>query len=122
MVKKLIESGCTAEQTGAILEIDHRTLERRFAPVIKAAREARNGCLQKELYRRAMNGSDAIAIFLAKNWLGMTDRPDIVLNVQQNVGDPVSVEDLARYSRLMHEFALEQSGRPTLQALEDQAG
>jgi hypothetical protein len=26
----------------------------------------------------------AIAIFLAKNWLGMTERPEVVVNVQTN--------------------------------------
>jgi hypothetical protein len=31
MVEKLASAGCTAEQIGAILEVNHRTIERRFA-------------------------------------------------------------------------------------------
>jgi hypothetical protein len=48
-----------------------------------------------KLYQEAMGTPDkpgipgkpsntAALIFCAKNWLGMTDRPDIVVNVQQN--------------------------------------
>jgi hypothetical protein len=33
-----------------------------------------------------MNGNTAALIFLAKNWLGMTDHPLAVVNVTQNAG------------------------------------
>jgi hypothetical protein len=84
MVEKLACSGCGVDQIAAILNCNERTIQRRFATLLKRGHQRRNGRLQVELYRRAMKGSDAIAIFLAKNWLGMTDRPDVVVNVQQN--------------------------------------
>jgi len=84
MVEKLACSGCSVDQIAAILDCSDRLLQRRFITVLKRGHLRRNGRLQVELFRRAMNGSDAIAIFLAKNWLGMTDRPDVVVNVQQN--------------------------------------
>jgi hypothetical protein len=108
MVEKLACSGCSAEQIGAILDCDERTIQRRFATILKRGRERRNGRLQIELYRRAMNGSDAALIFCAKNWLGMTDRPDVVVNVQQNaIGEAIPPERLARYGELMLELAEE---------------
>jgi hypothetical protein len=106
MVEKLAGAGCTAEQIGAILDCNERTIQRRFAALLKRGKERRNGRLQVELFRRAMNGSDAIAIFLAKNWLGMTDHPEIVVNVQQNaVMGGIPEERLAQYRRLTMEFA-----------------
>jgi hypothetical protein len=106
MVEKLACSGCSSEQIGAILDCNERTIQRRFATILKRGRERRNGRLQIELFRRAMKGSDAIAIFLAKNWLGMTDRPDVVVNVQQNaIGAEIPAERLQHYGRLMLELA-----------------
>jgi hypothetical protein len=53
-----------------------------------------------------MNGSDVIAIFLAKNWLGMTDHPEVVVNIQQNAVMAGIPEDrLAQYRSLTMEFA-----------------
>jgi len=50
----------------------------------------------------------AVAIFLAKNWLGMTDRPDVVVNVQQNaIGESIPPEQLARYGEMMLQIAEE---------------
>jgi hypothetical protein len=108
MVEKLACSGCSSEQIGAILDCNERTIQRRFATILKRGRERRNGRLQIELFRRAMKGSDAIAIFLAKNWLGMTDRPDVVVNVQQNaIGEAIPAERLSRYGELMLQIAQE---------------
>src|SRR6476661_7408762 len=106
MVEKLAGAGCSAEQIGAILDCNERTIQRRFATLLKRGKERRNGRLQVELFRRSTNGSDAIAIFLAKNWLGMTDHPEIVVNVQQNAVLAGIPEDrLAHYRRLTLEFA-----------------
>jgi hypothetical protein len=60
----------------------HDTIEKHFSAVLKKGRNKRNSRLQIRLYREAMNGNTAIAMFLAKNWLGMTDRPEVSVNVQ----------------------------------------
>jgi hypothetical protein len=107
MVEKLAGAGCSAEQIGAILDCNERTIQRRFAALLKRGKERRNGRLQVELFRRAMNGSDAIAIFLAKNWLGMTDQPQLVVNLQQNAVTALGIPEdrLQQYRRLTMEFA-----------------
>jgi hypothetical protein len=88
MVEKLASHGRSAEQIGAILDCNHRTIERRFAPVLKKGRLQRDGRLQVKLCQEAMGTpcNTAIAIFLAKNWLGMADRPETVVNMVQHAG------------------------------------
>ncbi len=81
-VEELASVGLSAEQIAAELNVHQRTIERNFAAVLKKGRHKRNSRLQLKLYREAMNGNTAIAIFLAKNWLGMTDRPEVSVNVQ----------------------------------------
>ena len=54
MVEKLASHGCSAEQIRVILDCDHRTIERRFAPILKKARLQRDGRLQVKLCQEAM--------------------------------------------------------------------
>jgi hypothetical protein len=88
MVEKLASHGCSAEQIRVILDCDHRTIERRFAPILKKAQLQRDGRLQVKLCQEAFGTpcNTAIAIFLAKNWLGMADRPKTVVNMVQQAG------------------------------------
>ena len=109
-VEKLATMGLSAEQIAAYLDVNHHTLERRFRPNLKRSREKRNARLQIKLYQEAMATpcNTAVAIFLAKNWLGMTDRPDVVVNVQQNaIGESIPPEQLARYGEMMLQIAEE---------------
>jgi hypothetical protein len=114
-VEKLADMGLSAELIGAVLDVSHHTIERRFGPILKRGREKRNARLMVKLYQEAMGNeakgkpcNTAIAIFLAKNWLGMTDRPDVVVNVQQNaIGESIPPERLARYGEPMLEMAEE---------------
>jgi hypothetical protein len=61
--------------------LDPSTIERRFAAGLKNGRKHAHGRLQVKLFQAAMDGNIAVMIFLAKNWLGMTDRPETVVNV-----------------------------------------
>jgi hypothetical protein len=106
-VEKLASMGLSAELIAAVLDVSHHTIERRFGPTfLKKGRQKRDGRLMIKLYQEAMAGNTAIAIFLAKNWLGMTDRPEVVVNVQQNaVLGGIPEDRLAHYRRLTMEFA-----------------
>lgn len=107
-VERLASMGLSAELIAAVLDVDHRTVERRFAPILKKGRQRRDGRLMIKLYQEAMATpcNTAIAIFLAKNWLGMTDRPEVVVNVQQNaVMGGIPEDRLAQYRRYVLEFA-----------------
>jgi hypothetical protein len=105
-VEKLATMGLSAELIAAVLDVSHHTIERRFGPILKKGRQRRDGRLMIKLYQEAMAGNTAIAIFLAKNWLGMTDRPEVVVNVQQNaVLGGIPEDRLLQYRRLTMEFA-----------------
>jgi hypothetical protein len=105
-VAKLASMGLSAELIAAYMDVSHHTIERRFGPTLKRGREKRNARLQIKLVQEAMAGNTAVMIFLAKNWLGMTDRPEVVVNVQQNAALGGIPEDrLLQYRRLVTEFA-----------------
>jgi hypothetical protein len=109
-VEKLAGMGLSAELIGAFMDVSHHTIERRFGPTLKSGREKRNARLQVKLYQEAMATpcNTAALIFCAKNWLGMTDRPDIMVNIQQNaIGAEIPAERLARYGQVMLEMAEE---------------
>jgi hypothetical protein len=92
-VEKLAGMGLSAELIGAFMDVSHHTIERRFGPTLKRGREKRNARLQIKLYQEAMATpcNTAIAIFLAKNWLGYCDRPDVTVNIQQNTVMPTRI-------------------------------
>ena len=81
MVEKLAQAALSAAQVAAILDADERTVQRRFATVLKKGRENAHGRLQVKLFQSAMAGNTAAMIFLAKNWLGMRDNPETVVTV-----------------------------------------
>jgi hypothetical protein len=63
-------------------------------------------------FRRAMNGSGTIAIFQAKNCLGMSDRPELVVNISQNTQQhpfELRAETKQSYSRCNPSSAKNQS-------------
>jgi hypothetical protein len=107
-VEKLASMGLSAELIAAVLDCTHHTIERRFGPILKKGRQKRDSRLWIKLYQEAMGTpcNTAIAIFLAKNWLGMQDRPEIVINnVQQNsVMASIPEDRLLQYRRLVLEF------------------
>src|SRR5260221_11450899 len=84
LLTKLANSGLSAEQIGAILEVDHRTIERRFAPILKRGRQICRSRLQVKLCQEARGTpcNTAISIFLAKNGFGIADRPEASANDQ----------------------------------------
>jgi hypothetical protein len=119
-VEKLVSRGFSAELIAAYLDVDHRTIERRYAPIIKKGRQKRDRRLMNKLFEEAMGEpcNTAIAIFLAKNWLGMTDRgPDVVVNVQQNaVAAGIPEERLLQYRRYVQEFEQNEAAAKQQQA------
>jgi hypothetical protein len=105
-VEKLASMGLSAELIAAVLDVDHRTVERRFAPILKKGRQARDGKLLAKLYQEAMGGNTAALIFACKAFCGLSERPEIVVNVQQNaVTAGIPESRLAEYRRYVMEFA-----------------
>jgi hypothetical protein len=83
-VEALAAIGCTAAEIGAELDCHERTIERRFAPVLKNGEQKRKTRIRHWLYKQAAGGNTAIIIFLAKCELGMKEPRDDAVNVQVN--------------------------------------
>ena len=59
MVEKLAKAALSAEQIGAILDVDHKTIERRFGSISKKGRQEAHGRLQHKLVSEALAGNTA---------------------------------------------------------------
>jgi hypothetical protein len=59
-------------------------------PIIKKGHIKRNSRLQIKLYQEALGtkSNTGIAIFLAKNWLSMADRPEVQVITNVNISGP----------------------------------
>jgi len=79
-VEELASVGCSAEEIASLLTplgskrgVDHRTIERRFAPALKKGRHNLAHMLRSQLVRRAMGGDTAALIFACKTILGFRE-------------------------------------------------
>ena len=81
---KLCEIQCSKESIGHFFGCSVRTVERAVKPEQKMTfddyfrqkRECGRMALRQKLFELGMQGKVPILIFLAKNWLGMSDRGD----------------------------------------------
>lgn len=94
-LKKLAQLGCTDEELADWFDCSTKTIERRrkddedFCRVLKKGAAELKKSLRRVLWYRAQyDNSAAAAIFLAKNYLGMSDNPDPI------VSQDVEPEDL----------------------------
>jgi hypothetical protein len=74
-VYKLAAIGCTDREIAAFFDVKEDTLRRNFADNLAKGREYVKTRLRMNMFRAADNLTPAILIFLAKNFLGMTDNP-----------------------------------------------
>src|SRR5258708_38518374 len=79
-VEELASVGCSAEEIASLLTpsdskrpVDHRTIQRRFAPALKKGRSRLARMLRRQLVRRAIAGDTAALIFACKTILGLRE-------------------------------------------------
>lgn len=88
--KRTFEGLCriqsTLEEMCAVFECDNKTLENwckreyglKFSEIFSEKRLMGNISLRRKLYKKAVEDEDPrMLIFLAKNWLGMSDKQDV---------------------------------------------
>jgi hypothetical protein len=87
-VEELASVGCSAEEIASLLTppgskrpVDHRTIERRFAPALKKGRCRLARMLRSQLVRRAIAGDTAALIFACKTILGLREPRSDEFNV-----------------------------------------
>jgi hypothetical protein len=69
-VRQLAAIDCSLEEMALILKCDERTLQRRFAGVIKEGRASGIMSLKRQLFKKVQEGNTAVIIFLSKVKLG----------------------------------------------------
>ncbi len=72
-VKKIAAMQCPMSEIAAFFEVSVDTLERRYAEIIKVAREGAKCSLRKAQWDKAMSGNPAMLIWLGKHLLGQKD-------------------------------------------------
>lgn len=74
-VYKLAALGHTDKEIATWFDISYDTLQYNFADITRKGREDAKQLLRTAMLRNALSGNAALQIFLAKNWLGMSDNP-----------------------------------------------
>ena len=75
-IYKLAALGCTDQEIATWFDIEYSTLRYNFSETIAKGRQDLKAALRKAMIQNAMNGNAALQIFLAKNFLGMSDNPN----------------------------------------------
>lgn len=77
-VKMLASFGCSYVEIGKYYEVDESTIRRRFKAKVEAGKEEMKFGLRRAMWTSAMeNNSIAMQIFMAKNYLGMSDKTSV---------------------------------------------
>ena len=74
-VFKLAAMGCTDREIATWFDVKEDTLRYNFADIMAKGRQEAKNLLRAAMLKNALNGNAALQIFLAKNWLGMSDQP-----------------------------------------------
>ena len=100
----------TLNEMCAVFECDNKTLEnwckreygKSFSEIFAAKRLVGNVSLRRKLYQKAVEAEDSrMLIFLAKNWLGMSDKQDV------NLAGPIQINSSYDLSNLSEEELLQ---------------
>jgi hypothetical protein len=74
-VYKLAALGCSDREIATWFDMKEDTLRYNFAEIMSKGRQDVKTALRNAMLKNALNGNAALQIFLAKNWLGMSDNP-----------------------------------------------
>lgn len=90
-VYKLAAIGSTDREIARWFSIDENTLRYNFSDIMEKGRTDLKHSLRRAMLKNALNGNAALQIFLAKNFLGMSDNP---VDSEENKPLPWSEQDL----------------------------
>jgi hypothetical protein len=77
-VRMLASFGCSYVEIGKYFEVSERTIRNRFKDKVEAGKEEMKFSLRRAMFTSAMeHNSVAMQIFMAKNYLGMSDKTAI---------------------------------------------
>jgi hypothetical protein len=74
-VYELAVIGCNDREIARWFDMDENTLRYNFSDIMLKGREDLKHTLRRAMIKNALGGNAALQIFLAKNFLGMSDNP-----------------------------------------------
>ena len=99
-IRQLASIGCTDEEVALIAGIDDSTLQRRFAPLLKEGRAAFKAEIRRMQWKRCLDGSDTMLIFLGKVVLHQKERTEFTLEATDTLAEFISsIREAPRPSR-----------------------
>ena len=97
-VKALGALGATVDEVAAVLRIHPRTVQRRFAALLKEGKETGNVSLRRRQYQKAEEGNVTMLIWLGKQRLGQSDQ------IEQRVEKTITITQDERLKILWNEI------------------
>ncbi len=88
-VEKLAGLQCTVEEIASVFDVDKSTISRRFATELAKGRMVGRISLRRNQFNLSKTNA-SVSIFLGKNYLGQSDRQEVVsleIDIPQNVDE-----------------------------------
>lgn len=96
LVASLAEIHCTLEEIGAVVGCSRDTLERRFAAIIKDAKDRGKASLRRAQMKAALGGNVTMLIWMGKQLLEQRDKSPAEIEAEKQArSQPLTREDLA---------------------------
>jgi hypothetical protein len=77
-LRQLASLGLSNAEIAAVLDCSPDTIERNYADVLEEGRHRRNASLRRKQYEIAMQGHPTMLIWLGKQFLGQSDKQEVV--------------------------------------------
>ena len=73
-LEELAAINCSVDEISAVIGIDRRTIQRRYAAALQTGRERGKASLKRMMWKAAVGGNITMMIWLSKQMLGYTDK------------------------------------------------
>jgi hypothetical protein len=92
-IEKLAAINCSVAEIAAVVGVDRRTIQRRYAALIEKGRETGKSSLKRKMWKIAMDNENVtMCIWLSKQMLGYTDKVEQRQNVNLNQKEVVEIQ------------------------------
>lgn len=73
-VEEMAAINCSVAEIAAVMDVDRRTIQRRFAASLEKGRDHGKASLKRMMWKAASGGNITMMIWLSKQMLGYTDK------------------------------------------------
>lgn len=92
-IEKLAAINCSVAEIAAVIGVDRRTIQRRYAALIEKGRDTGKSSLKRKMWKIAMDNENVtMCIWLSKQMLGYTDKVEQRQHLNVNTKEVVEVQ------------------------------